>query len=144
MNKISGSILAFDVGSRRIGVAKAMVPPRIAYPLTTLIQDETLETQLQALVARERPVALVIGRPRNQEGTVTLQTKVVEEWVERHITRLGLSTFWQDESLTSKAAETHLEAGRKQFKKDEIDALAATVILTDFLETDVVVERLAA
>lgn len=128
-------VLAFDVGTRRIGVAKATAPPRIAGPLTTLLQDDSLEDRLEQLMASEKPDVLVAGRPRNQQGEATAQTALTEEWVERYLVQWEVPIYWQDESLTSVMAEAHLQAKRRAYEKADVDALAASIILTDFLES---------
>lgn len=134
MGRIKGTLLAFDVGAARIGVARAVVPPRIAQPLLTLPQDEELENALRLLYRTEKPVAVIVGRPRNQSGTITKQTAIVEVWVERYLAQRGVPFYWQDESLTSVAAETHLQAQGRPYTKADVDAMAASIILTDFLE----------
>jgi putative Holliday junction resolvase len=128
-------ILAFDVGERRIGVAKAVIPPRLAQPLATLLNDATLVNSLQHLITQEQPDMLVVGLPRNQAGDTTAQSRAVEAWAEMYLMPQKLPIHWQDESLTSVAAEEHLAVqGKKQLRGD-VDSLAATIILTDFLET---------
>lgn len=134
MSRISGTILAFDVGERRIGVAKAVVPPRIAQPFMTLLGDDTLEERLETLFAHENPVAVVVGLPRNQQGEKTTQTATVEAWAQQYIVPKDIPLYWQDESLTSVAAEAQLNAAKRQYQKADIDALAASIILDDFLE----------
>lgn len=134
MTKDIQVILAFDVGEKRIGVAKAVVPPRIAQPLMTLLNDKTLPETLQKLIADEKPDKLIVGMPRNLQGEKTAQSAFVEEWTHANLLSLGTSIAWQDESLTSVAAEAKLATKKKQPQKGEVDALAATVILTDFLE----------
>lgn len=129
-------ILAFDYGERRIGVAIANVPPRIAAPLMTLEQNDQLRSALKQLIADELPDAIVVGRPRNQSGGTTPQTEAVEAWARDCLSQWQVPIFWQDESLTSVAAEAHLQQSRKPFRKEDIDAYAAAIILTDFLEAN--------
>lgn len=130
----SNTILAFDVGERRIGVAVAKIPPRIAEPLTTLIQTDNLHEELEELMEENQPNMLVIGYPRNQQGEATAQTRATKEWAKKYLTEWQLPMYWQDESLTSVAAATELHRRGKKHTKADIDALAANIILTDFLE----------
>lgn len=127
--------MAFDVGGRRIGVAKAVVPPRIAQPLVTLPQNDGLVDALEDLIEKEHPDMFVVGRPRNQQGEATAQTRLTEQWVRDYLASWKIPIYWQDESLTSVAAQTHLHAKGKPYDKADIDALAASIILTDYLET---------
>lgn len=128
-------VLAFDVGERRIGVAKATAPPRIAQPLTTLSHDDSLQDELEKLIENEKPAMLVVGWPRNQRGEATAQSRQTQDWVRHYLVQWKIPLYWQDESLTSVAAQAHLQAKGHRHTKADIDALAASIILTDFLET---------
>jgi putative holliday junction resolvase len=135
MPSSSNSILALDVGGRRIGVARANPVARIAQPLTTLTNDADIISVLQKLIQAEDAGILVVGLPRNLEGQATAQTHSVEAFVEalkRHVT---IPIYWQDEAVTSKKAESELSQRGKIYSKGDIDALAATYILEDFLHT---------
>lgn len=134
----SQKILAFDVGEKRIGVAIAHIPPRVSAPLTTLLRNATFEQNLKQLIADHLPDMFVVGRPRNQSGDVTQQTATVEAWVESDLSGWDVPVYWQDESLTSVSAEAHLKATKKNYTKSDIDAYAAAIILTDFLEANTV------
>lgn len=133
---IDGVVLAFDVGERRIGVAKAAVPPRIAQPITTLEHNEMLKDNVKRLIETENPAALVVGRPRNSQGEQTAQTRYAERWVMEYLDKFNVPIYWQDESLTSVAAEAHLSSSKGGYNKGDVDALAASIILTDYLETN--------
>lgn len=129
----SQTIISLDVGAKRIGVASANPLVRIANPLTTLEHTEDIMNKLQELVAQERAAMVVIGLPRGLEGQETDQTRTVEAFgteVEKH---LGLPIHWQDEAVTSHKAEEELINRGKPYGKGDIDALAATYILEDFL-----------
>ncbi len=128
-------LLAFDVGERRIGVARAVVPPRIAEGLITLTNDASLPQALTALYARTQPETVVVGRPRNQAGEMTAQTRAVERWVNQFLVPLKVPIVWQDESLTSVQAEQYLGVGHRAFTKADVDKKAAELILSDYLET---------
>lgn len=127
------SILALDVGDKRIGVATAHTSARMAYPLTTLDNPETFDEDIEALVAREAAECLVIGLPRGLDGQDTAQTAKVRVFGERLALRLPIPVYWTDEALTSEKAEKELLSRHKSYQKVEVDALAATYILEDFL-----------
>lgn len=127
------SVLALDVGERRIGVGVASLQARFARPLTTLDNSDTFLVQLQKLIAEHDVSAIVIGLPRGLEGQATGQTTYAQTFAKAIETRLGLPLYWQDEAVTSKKAEAELRAHGKPYKKGDIDALAATYILEDFL-----------
>ncbi len=127
------TILALDVGDRRIGVAIATVQARIAGPLITLINSDTINQDIQALIDEHDVGVLVIGLPRGLDGQHTKQTMAVEEFkatLERMVT---IPVYWQDEALTSRQAESELESRGRPYKKEDIDSLSATYILEDFI-----------
>lgn len=129
----NSSILALDVGGQRIGVARANAVARIASPLTTLVNDESINESIQKLIAEHDAAALVVGLPRGLSGQHTDQTRSVEAFVANLRQAVNLPVYWQDEAVTSKQAEAELKARRKPYAKGDIDALAATYVLEDFL-----------
>lgn len=127
------SFLALDVGEKRIGVAVGDDMVRIAVPLDTLEVDGTELERIARLVIDENVDTVVVGYPRNQSGEPTLQTEYVENFA-RQLTDIAPKLVFQDESLTSVLAEQQLKKYGKPYTKGDIDAQAAALILTDFLE----------
>lgn len=128
-------VIALDVGTVRIGVAVADMRSRLPQPLTTLINDEhVVDTILQLLLSK--PISqIVVGLPRNLDGNPTAQTKMVEDFVAALAPQTGVPITFQDEALTSVKAKEELERRGKPYAKSDIDALAATYILEDYLAT---------
>ena len=125
------SILALDVGEKRIGVAIAGAEARLARPLKTLPHDAHVFTALKQLIADEAVTTVVVGLPRNLSGEDTNQTAYVRQFTEKlHHDMIR----FQDEALTSKKAEMELQHRGKPYVKGDIDALAATYILEDYLQ----------
>lgn len=133
MNHQASSVIALDVGERRIGVAVAGVPALLPRPLMTLNNSEKILHDIVALVQDQRALALVVGLPRGLEGQVTVQTRTVENFGHELEQHLSIPLYWQDEAVTSRQAEEELESRGKPYKKGDIDALAATYILEDFI-----------
>lgn len=127
------TILALDVGERRIGVALASVQARLASPLTTLLRGESTPADIQALIDEHQAIAVVVGLPRGLDGQQTAQTIAVEEFYSILQQVLTVPLHWQDEAVTSRQAEAELEARGKPYQKADIDALSATYILEDFM-----------
>jgi putative Holliday junction resolvase len=127
------SVLALDVGDKRVGVAAASWVARLPRPLTTLQRGENFFEALKELIRTESASALVVGLPRGLEGQSTLQTQATEEFIMELEKSIGLPVYRQDEALTSNQAEVELSARNPDFKKEDTDALAATYILEDFL-----------
>lgn len=130
------SILALDIGDKRIGVALADIDAPFPAPLTTLLASDQLVPILHKLLRQHRVVGLVVGLPRNQKGEKTAQTTHVASVVELLKIPSEVQLFWQDESLTSVKAEAELQKRKKPYSKEAIDALAATYILEDFIKSD--------
>lgn len=125
------SVIALDVGGKRIGVAMSSLEARLARPLTAFDAENYL-SELKKLIETEEVSALVVGFPRNQSGAETEQTARVKTFTEQ-LKPLGLPIYFQDESVTSRQAEAELQDRGKPYKKADIDALAATYILEDWL-----------
>lgn len=133
MPPANSSILALDVGAKRVGVAIASTAARLPRPLTTLGVDDNFSDSLRKIIETENVLSLVVGFPRDMSGQATGQTKAVEDFVAQLKQEYDLPIHFQDESVTSKQAEAELQARRKTYAKGDIDALAATYILQDFL-----------
>ena len=127
------AIIALDVGEKRIGVAIADPGIRIAIAYDTILVDGTEYDQIRHLIAAENASTLVVGYPRNQSGEPTLQTAYVEQ-VADQLRDAVENLVFQDESLTSVKAEELLKRQKKPYQKSDIDALAASLILQDYLE----------
>ena len=127
------SILALDVGERRIGVAAANSIARIASPLTTLINEGDIAATISRLVAEQNASKLVLGLPRGLSGQDTGQTQWVKDFGNSIEIAVGVPLYWQDEAVTSAQAEAELKSRGKPYVKADIDALSATYILEDFL-----------
>lgn len=125
-------ILALDVGSKRLGVALANGVARLPRPLTTLDAETDVLAQLERIIRDEAVGRLVVGLPRGLDGQETAQTASVRAFA-KSLARFNLPVHLQDEALTSRKAESELAARGKVYNKADVDALAATYILEDFL-----------
>lgn len=126
------TLLALDVGTKRIGVAAADIAVPIAIPLTTLDVDGTELEKLADIIKEKSVDKVIVGYPRNQSGDATDQTAVSEVFGKRVMAFADI--VFQDESLTSVMAEERLKRSGKPYEKGDIDALAAAIILQDYLE----------
>lgn len=126
------TIIAVDVGEKRIGVATVNTSIRIPVPLTTIevVGDEV--KQIAEIVSTENADLIVVGYPRNQSGEATAQTAYVENFAQQLVDIAPI--VYQDESLTSVLAEEQLRATRRPYSKGDIDARAAAIILQDYME----------
>lgn len=131
---MSKSYVALDVGEKRIGVALARDDIKIAMAYDTLNVDGGEVQAIAEIIVREKADVLVVGYPRNQAGEPTKQTEFVERFVEQ-LRDIAPKIVFQDESLTSVKAEEILNVRNQPYAKGEVDALAASLILQDYLET---------
>lgn len=129
----SQSLLALDVGEKRIGVAIADSSVRISVAYDTIDVDGTEVERIARIIALERIDIVVVGYPRNQSGEPTKQTQFVEEFAAQ-LKDIAPRIVFQDESLTSVQAEDRLKATKKPYTKGDIDAEAASIILQDYME----------
>ena len=128
------SYVCLDVGEKRIGVAVADSAVRIAVAFTTIEVDGNEIQNIAEIVVREQADTIIVGYPRNQMGESTAQTNYVENFATK-LQDIAENIVFQDESLTSVLAEQQLTAHKKPYNKGDIDALAAAIILQDYLET---------
>jgi putative pre-16S rRNA nuclease len=127
------SVLALDVGQARVGVALASLAARLPNPLLTLPRGDRFFDQLADIIRREDAGALVVGLPRGLDGQTTAQTVAIGKFVKELKEHTDLPVHLQDEALTSHQAEAELRRRGKVYAKADIDALAATYILEDWL-----------
>ena len=138
-------ILGLDVGEKRIGVAKADSSTRIAVPVGFIAADGSEWQEIARLSRLNNTEFFVVGLPRSNEGNETAQSVYVRKFVKTLLEKLpGAKVRFQDETLTSVVAEDRLKSRGKPYKKGDIDAEAAAVILQDFLESFTVGEAARA
>ncbi len=131
------AILGLDVGSKTIGVAAGDDVSGMAFPVT-VIERKGVRRDVDAIcaLAEDRDATeAVVGLPLAMDGTRGEQTGLAES-IARELETRGFTVHFQDERLTTVAAErTLLEAdvSRKK-RKRVVDKLAATLILQVFLD----------
>jgi putative Holliday junction resolvase len=134
---MQGTLIGFDFGSRRIGVAVGETSTRIASPLTA-IEGEANDARFDAIgriVAQWRPAGFVVGLPRHADGSEHAVAKLAEKFARRLEARYGVPVSFVDETLTSAEAESTLRGTRTRTgRKSDVDALAAALILQSFLD----------
>lgn len=133
-----GTVLAFDFGLKRIGVAVGETLLKRANALTA-IQAETNEARFAAiarLIGEWQPALLVVGLPLSLDGDENEMTARCRRFANQLRGRFGLPVALTDERLTSAAADTELrEAGLDwRARKGRVDALAAQHILQDYFD----------
>ena len=145
-NPTSRTLLGFDYGRKRIGIAVGQEITRTAKGLTTLKSTQTGPDwdAIDKLVKEWQPELLVVGLPHNMDANMENRPHELHDEVKDFgnelAQRYNLPVEWIDERLSSLEAEQQLFASqqKKQRKQDkaEIDKLAAQVILQSYLNTN--------
>ena len=138
---VHGTLLAFDFGTKRIGVAVGNSISGTAQPLTTLHgeQNERRFASIESLIREWQPAALVVGLPSNDDGTPHEMTRLCRRFANRLKGRFDLPAILVDERYTSVAASSQLnEAGIHGIKqKPLLDQVAAQQILQAYFDEPV-------
>ncbi|AXK38439.1 Holliday junction resolvase RuvX [Crenobacter cavernae] len=132
------TILGFDFGERRIGIAMGAAEVGVATPLVTIDTPSNDErfTAIAKLIAEWQPGALVVGLPTHADGTEHEMTRLSHKFAQRLKGRFALPVWLVDERHTSLLAESMLNdagvRGRKQ--KTALDQVAAMAIVQTWFE----------
>jgi putative Holliday junction resolvase len=102
----------------------------LARPAATVAPDKLAEF----LAARGPFDVIVVGLPRGLDGQETPQTLVVRRFVDDVLEKLAPRVELQDEAATSAVAEERLRQSGKRYRREQIDAEAAAIILQDWLD----------
>lgn len=131
---VINNALGLDIGEKRIGVARVNMIARVPEPLATLANDDSFAVRLEQLIGEYDPDVLVVGLPRNLNGQETAQSAYVKAFSQEKLIYCKVPIVFQDETLSSRAAEERLQEGGSG-KKADIDAMAAAIILEDYLKS---------
>jgi putative pre-16S rRNA nuclease len=137
--QIEGTVIAFDFGEKRIGVAVGETAIKSAH--AHCIIDSEVNTirfnQISRLIADWQPSLLIVGLPTHLDGKAHQLTHLAKKFAQRLEGRFNLPVILVDERLSSVEASQHLTdvgiKGRKQ--KCMLDAVAAQVILQSYFDS---------
>ena len=133
------SVLGFDYGIKRIGLAIGQTITGTASPLTTLqaVNQSPDWVGIETQIRQWKPDALVVGIPYLLDGGETDTTRAARNFSKELERRYKLPVYLIDESLSSYAAEDMLRQDIKLAKhnKDEIDKMAAAIIVQSWLNS---------
>ncbi|MFP8968181.1 Holliday junction resolvase RuvX [Pokkaliibacter sp. CJK22405] len=131
------TVLAFDFGAKRIGLAFGQSLTGTASPAGTISARDGIPDwdELGRIVAHWQPDALVVGIPLNMDGSISEMAHRARKFANRLHVRYGLPCFLADERLTSREAkEIHrARGGSSHYRSDPVDALAAQLIVESWL-----------
>ena len=122
------TVMAFDYGTRRVGVAVGNSVSKSGQPLKTIAAPNIgmLFQEIGGLIAQWVPKSLVVGLPSHPDGTAHEMTGKAKRFGNQLHGRFGLPVTWVDERYTSAVLE-----GNSQMR-DNLDAHSAVLILEQF------------
>jgi putative Holliday junction resolvase len=131
-------ILALDHGTKRIGVAISDAMKMIAQPIEYIPAEPFAEflARLKTLVREQEVELILVGMPRNMDGSYGPAALKVQEFMAVLKEALALPIRAWDERLTSVQANRLLIEGgvRRQDRKERVDRMAAAILLQSFLD----------
>ncbi|AXW86044.1 MULTISPECIES: Holliday junction resolvase RuvX [Lonsdalea] len=132
------TIMAFDFGTRSIGVAIGQDLTRTARPLQAFkAQDGTPDWQKVEKLLREwQPELVIVGLPLNMDGTEQPLTARARKFSQRLHGRFGVAVELHDERLSTVEARSGLfaQGGFRALDKGSVDSASAVVILESWFE----------
>ncbi len=129
--------MAFDSGTKRIGVAASDETALIAAGIGFIEVNENTDNELKKIVEEKKPGRLVVGRPLNMNGTNNPKTAFANELAEKLKALFPeMEIVMWDERLTSVQANKMLISGgmRRDKRKETVDKVAAALILQNYLD----------
>lgn len=136
------TLLAFDYGLRRIGIAVGQSLTATASPLPAIMARDGVPDwrAIEGLVNEWQPAAFVVGVPYNMDGSRQEMTDRAERFGRQLHGRFHLPVHAIDETLSSIAAEERLRDARREgrrgrIQKPDIDSAAACVLLESWFNT---------
>ena len=135
----AGRLIAVDWGDVRIGLALSDEFQVLATPLDTLVRRAGKRFPMPRfleLVARHHPVGVVVGLPLSGEGTEEASAAAARAMAETIARRTGLPVeLWDERMTTARAlAAIREQGGSTRGRREEVDALAAAILLQHFME----------
>lgn len=132
------TVMAFDFGLRRIGVAVGQTITYSANPVTTIMAKQGTPdwADIDKLIQTWMPQGFVVGRPTHLDGSEQAITKASDEFAKHLEKRYDLPVFRVDERLTSVAAKAYLIEEVKTTKtiKPQLDPISAKLICEIWLK----------
>ena len=132
-------ILAVDLGLARTGIAVSDPGGMIAAPVGTIAERhmDVLLQKVAAAAAEQKAEAIVVGHPRNMDGTRGESAQRAEAFAAALGETTGLPVNLWDERLTTASAIGYLNMTdtRSKKRKAVVDTVAATIILQDYLDS---------
>ena len=129
--------LAIDYGLKRTGLAICDQSESFVSPLAVIDNPKQVNQKIKDVICQENIEAIVVGLPLNMDDSEGFQAKRTKTFAAQMQNFTDLPVYFQDERLSSFAAEEKIAEAdfTRKKKKKRVDAIAAAEILTMFLES---------
>ena len=131
-------IMAIDYGDARTGIAFSDILGMLASPYQVIKESyqPKLVTKLVEIIDKEKPAKIVIGLPRNMDGTYGFRCDNCRSLANALKEKVNIDSDFEDERLTTVMAHDILSSNnvRGQKRKDVVDAVSAVMILQSYLD----------
>lgn len=131
-------IMSVDYGDARTGIAVCDKNELLASPICVVSEwnREKLADKLSALAVEKKAELIVVGLPKNMDGSEGYRAQACREFGELLHKKTSLNVVYRDERLSTVAAYTYMNMSdtRGKKRKETVDAVAAVIILEDYLK----------
>lgn len=128
-------ILGIDYGDARVGVAVSDIMGFMASGIKTIKNNKHLTDELSEIINEYKPEKIVIGLPKNMDGSEGFRVDATKEFAENLKEIYNGEIIFEDERLTTIGAERYLNSTntRGKKRKEIIDTVSACLILEQYL-----------
>lgn len=133
--------LGLDLGDKTLGIAISDELNFLARGLDTLrFEDRDFDkplNELLELLKKEKVDTLVLGHPKNMDGSIGIQGQTSLDFKEMILEKIDIKIVMWDERLTSKMASNMMKSQnlKRKKRKQDIDKMAAVIILQGYLDS---------
>ncbi len=132
---VAQPLIGVDTGDVRVGLAVKPADTIHAEPLEVVPADQELMARIEVLAQKHKADTVVVGLPRDINGHDTAQTRKAREFAGELADVTGLHVLLHDEFLTSERARERLGPMTRDEAKTKLDAMAAAILLEDYLRS---------
>lgn len=128
-------LLGIDTGDVRIGIAVKPTDTTNAEPVCILKNTDSVFEEIASIATKRKIETLIVGLPRDINGNETAQTRKARHFAGELADISGLHIVLHDEFATSERARQRLGKMSRDEEKTQLDAMAAAVLLDDYMES---------
>lgn len=136
LNDEPQTLLGFDFGRKRIGVAVGQSLTGTASPLSQIDATHDYLEAIEKIIQQWRPQILIVGHPIHMDESESHMSKAATQFAKQLEQRFNLPVHLIDERLSTREAKQRIEElkGNKRYTKEQLNSVAAQVILETWLQ----------